>query len=65
MRFPLGPEALLRYQDRILYGLDFPNILFEWEAEIEILKSYGLGNDFYQKVFYQNGLKLLKELGDL
>ena len=59
MGYPLGPETLLRYQDRILYGSDFPNILFPWDSEIKFLKSLNLGEGFYRKVFRENGLKLL------
>jgi len=58
--FPEPPETLLRYQDRILYGSDFPNILFPWESEIEYLKGLALGEEFYRKVFRENGLKILE-----
>jgi len=59
--FPGGPAMLLRYQDRIVYGSDFPNLLFPWETEIQALKEMNLGEEFYRKVFRENGLKLIRE----
>jgi predicted TIM-barrel fold metal-dependent hydrolase len=59
--FNLGPEYLERYQDHIIYGSDFPNIILPREGEIETLLSLKLSEEFYQKIFYVNGLKLLTE----
>ena len=57
--FNLGPEYLEKYQDRIVYGSDFPNIMLPREGEIDYLKSLGLSEECYQKIFFKNGLKLL------
>ncbi|MEW6406492.1 MAG: amidohydrolase family protein, partial [Chloroflexota bacterium] len=53
------PEDLARYQDRIVFGSDFPNLIFPWETEIRILKEMKLGEEFYRKVFRDNALRLL------
>lgn len=58
---PVPAEKLTRFQDRIVYGSDFPNLVFEWEREIRILKGMDLGDQFYRKVFYENGMRLLRE----
>jgi len=57
--FDLGNAPLEKYKDRILYGSDFPNIILPRESEIETLKSYGLSQEFYDRVFYDNGLNLI------
>jgi uncharacterized protein len=59
--FNLGPEYLERYQDHILYGSDFPNIILPREGEIETLLSLKLSGECYQKIFYGNGWRLLTE----
>ncbi|MEW5735409.1 MAG: amidohydrolase family protein, partial [Thermodesulfobacteriota bacterium] len=58
-----GPEALLRYQDRILYGSDFPNLIMPRETEIEALLGLNLPESFYRKVFSENARGLLASLG--
>jgi uncharacterized protein len=59
--FNLGPAYLEKYQDRILYGSDFPNVILPREGEIEHLLSFGLPETVYHKIFYANGRKLLGE----
>ncbi len=59
--FNLGPEYLERHKDRILYGSDFPNVILPREGEIDYLLSLDLSDDFYDKVFYVNGMRLLAE----
>jgi predicted TIM-barrel fold metal-dependent hydrolase len=51
----LGIKFLEKYQDRILYGSDFPNLIFPREGEIETLLSLNLSQSFYDKVFWKNG----------
>jgi predicted TIM-barrel fold metal-dependent hydrolase len=51
----LGIEFLEKYQDRILYGSDFPNLIFPREVEIEKLLSLNLSQSFYDKVLWKNG----------
>jgi hypothetical protein len=57
--YTLKPEDLLSHQDRIVYGSDFPNLIFDWETEIRVLKEMSLGDAFYRKIFYKNALRLL------
>ncbi len=57
--FNLGPEYLERYQDRILYGSDFPNLILPREMEIDCLLGYGLPQTFYDKVFFSNAWDLI------
>jgi len=59
--FNLGPEYLERYRDRILYGSDFPNMILPREREIDYLLGLDLSDDFYDNVFYANGMRLLDE----
>ncbi len=57
------PEDLERYRDRIVYGSDFPNVILPGTDEIEYLLGLGLSDDFYRKVFYENGMRLIGEHG--
>lgn len=57
----LDKECLLQIEDRILYGSDFPNILFPREDEISTLLALDLPQSFYDKVFWENGLSLLPD----
>jgi len=58
--FNLGAGFLERYKDRILYGSDFPNIILPRESEIDTLLGYGLSEEFYRRVFDQNGRRLIE-----
>jgi uncharacterized protein len=57
--FNLKPEYLERYQDRILYGSDFPNLILPREVEIDCLLGYGLPQAFYDKIFFSNASQLI------
>ena len=61
--FDLGGDFLERYRERILYGSDFPNILFPREDEIDTLLGLDLSQEFYDAVFRDNGLRLIRENG--
>jgi len=52
------PEELLSYQDRILFGSDFPNIPFDYELSTQNLFELNLPKSFYNKIFYNNAKKL-------
>ncbi len=58
--FNLGGEVLEKYRNRIVYGSDFPNLLFPRESEISGLLSLGLSAEFYTMIFHDNGDKLIK-----
>ncbi|MBN2224038.1 MAG: amidohydrolase family protein [Deltaproteobacteria bacterium] len=55
------PEDLERHRDRIVYGSDFPNIIFPREEEIDYLLDLGLSDEFYRKVFWENGMRIIGE----
>jgi predicted TIM-barrel fold metal-dependent hydrolase len=57
--FNLDTSLLTKYQDRIIYGSDFPNIFLPREDEISYLQKLNLSDDFYNKIFWDNGIKLL------
>ncbi len=58
--FNLGGEVLEKYRHRIVYGSDFPNLLFPRESEISGLLSFDLSKEFYSSIFYENGKRLIE-----
>jgi hypothetical protein len=62
LMFNLGNDFLEAHKDRILYGSDFPNVILPREEEIDALLDRGLSQEFYNAVFRDNGLALIKEL---
>lgn len=58
--FNLGPAYLERHQDRIVYGSDFPNLIFPRETELDCLLAYGLPQAFYDAVFQANARRILE-----
>lgn len=50
---------LLRQQDRILFGSDFPSIPHPYAHQLEVLEQLGLGDDWLRAVCWENGLRLL------
>ena len=58
--FNLGQEVLERYKHRILYGSDFPNLIFPREEEIDYLLELDLSQEFYDNIFRENGLLLIE-----
>jgi predicted TIM-barrel fold metal-dependent hydrolase len=59
-----GREFFLKYQDRVLFGSDFPNIPHEYSNQVTALRKLNLGEAVERKIFNDNALKLLglKEL---
>lgn len=51
---------LLQYQDRILFGSDFPNIPYDYELSTKGLLEMELPKDFYDNVFFNNAKRLFK-----
>ena len=45
---------LVRYGDRILFGSDFPNLPYPYEAERAGLWARDLPMDVYRRIFYEN-----------
>jgi len=49
----------LKYQDRILFGSDFPNIPYEYSNQVTALRRLNLGKAVERKIFNDNALNLL------
>jgi hypothetical protein len=60
--YNLGPDYLEKYKSRILYGSDYPNLITPREEEIENLLKMDLSQEFYDKIFYDNGIALIRSL---
>jgi predicted TIM-barrel fold metal-dependent hydrolase len=58
--FDLDAGYLERYKDRIVYGSDFPNLMFPREVEIDHLLNLDLSQEFYDRVFLENGMHILE-----
>jgi hypothetical protein len=52
-------EALLRYQDRILFGSDFPLIPYDYEEERRWAWDRALPDAVRRKIFHDNAARLL------
>jgi len=50
-------EMMISYQDRILYGSDFPNIPYNYDISIQGLLDLELDYRTYKKIFYENAKK--------
>jgi len=61
MSFSLSSDYLENNQDRLVYGSDFPNLTAPRHQEIEGLQALGLSKIFYQKLFRDNGKRLLDQ----
>ncbi|MBC2716253.1 MAG: amidohydrolase family protein [Desulfobacteraceae bacterium] len=62
LMFNLGNQCLEWYKDKILYGSDFPNLIYPRSDEINCLKNLNLSQEFYQNVFYKNGQQLIDSI---
>lgn len=60
--YNLGIGPLEKHKDRILYGSDFPNLILPRESELETLASYNLSPEFYERVFYENGMDIISSI---
>jgi uncharacterized protein len=56
---PPPVERVLEYQDRIVYGSDFPHIPYSLEAAVRAIRDLQLGPSLEQKIFCTNGARLL------
>jgi predicted TIM-barrel fold metal-dependent hydrolase len=61
--FDQNINVLEDHKERILYGSDFPNLIYPREEEINCLKGFYLSDEFYQKVFRENALLMLEKNG--
>ncbi len=51
-------EELISYQDRILFGTDFPNIPYDYNLSSKGLLSLNLQKSFYENIFFKNAKRL-------
>ena len=51
-------EELISYQDRILFGTDFPNIPYEYTLSTKGLLGLNLPKSFYENVFFNNAKRV-------
>ena len=58
-RISVPNDDLLRWQDRIVFGSDFPNLPYPYEEEREALWLRDLPLPVYRKIFHDNAAALL------
>ena len=58
-RISVTNDDLLRWQDRIVFGSDFPNLPYPYEEERDALWLRDLPPAVYQKIFHDNAAALL------
>jgi uncharacterized protein len=58
-RISVPNDDLLRWQDRIVFGSDFPNLPYPYEEERDALWLRDLPPAVYQKIFHDNAATLL------
>ncbi|MFX1323428.1 MAG: amidohydrolase family protein [Promethearchaeota archaeon] len=52
------PEDLISYQDKILFGSDFPNIPYDYQMSTKGLLALDLPRSFYENVFFNNAQRI-------
>ena len=57
-------DRILQYQDRIVYGSDFPNIPYDMMTEINAIKTLNLGKETEDKLLFKNALRLFGDSPD-
>ena len=58
--YPSTLDKLYRFQDRIMYGSDFPFLWLEPRVVVERFLAEGLEQAIYEKVFYGNAARFLQ-----
>lgn len=56
----ISNEDLVRWQDRILFGSDFPILPYPYDEERAALWARGLPMPVYQKIFHDNAARVLR-----
>jgi uncharacterized protein len=54
----IATDDLVRWQDRILFGSDFPNLPYPYEAERDALWARDLPMAAYEKIFRDNAVRV-------
>jgi predicted TIM-barrel fold metal-dependent hydrolase len=55
----IGTDQVLRHQDRILFGSDFPLTPYDYEEERRWAEARGLPPEVRRKIFHDNALAFL------
>jgi predicted TIM-barrel fold metal-dependent hydrolase len=61
-RYLGGPppiQRVLEFQDRVVFGSDFPNIPYSWESAVESILELRLGRALEEKLLCTNAARLL------
>jgi predicted TIM-barrel fold metal-dependent hydrolase len=53
-------QRILEFQDRVLFGSDFPNIPYRWETAVQSILDLRLGRALEQKLLCTNAARLLQ-----
>jgi predicted TIM-barrel fold metal-dependent hydrolase len=53
-------QRVLEFQDRVLFGSDFPNIPYRWESAVQSILDLRLGRALEQKLLSTNAARLLQ-----
>jgi uncharacterized protein len=53
-------QRILEFQDRVLFGSDFPNIPYTWERAVDSILDLKLGRAMEEKLLCTNTARLLK-----
>lgn len=60
-----GKNFFLEFQDRVLFGSDFPNIPYAYGDQVTALQNMQLGKEIEEKIFRGNAERLLSPLSRL
>jgi predicted TIM-barrel fold metal-dependent hydrolase len=52
-------QRVLEFQDRVVFGSDFPNIPYRWESALQAILDLRLGRALEEKLFCTNSARLL------
>jgi uncharacterized protein len=52
-------QRVLEFQDRVVFGSDFPNIPYRWETAVQAILDLRLGRALERKLLYTNAARLL------
>lgn len=59
-KFDLNLDILLEYQDRLMFGSDFPNIPYDFAESWNAIISMGFPREFYEKFFQKNAMQFYR-----
>lgn len=62
--YPSTKDRFYRFQDRIMYGSDFPFLWLDPRVVVERFLAEGFEREVYEKVFYGNAVRFLDRFRD-